>query len=957
MDNKVTHDASKCIKPTLPFLSALPSGMHSPIEVEEDKDNEEDKQLMQLKTPPAVPESGMHSPIKVETVGEDEDEDELIELIGSKPSIKVQAARKGSSRDNESDEQRNKRREKDRLNKQKRRREKGCKEQRTADKLRKKSSRADASDEASNLRRTADNERKIADRANASEEASNLRRIADNGRKIADRANASEEASNLRRIADNGRKIADRANASEEASNLRRTARNEQTRLDRANASVAASNERRRTEDNVRKRLVRGTETPGDFARRQEANNESQRAAREQVQDTVRSKVVDFSTLETGPDSNFQAFEQNPEVAAMLWHVNSGFNQFNGVENLTEDDPQLKQKVVEEILAQKLSNEEKDALINDYLHAMGRGGYNGEKFGLPLHCPHRSGGPKEGRDAPILTCGSCGVKEVERGRTQFFEISLDLLDVLTLSELQLQKLDDLRELPHLKIAVDDIGTTKDVDLSKLPSVYIREDGCTILNLHPEFVHKDDGQNECTFLCLQCKTSAVDGEKIPSRSIASGVDFGDYHRIGLTTPNAYEVAMLARIRHYHNVVKIQPNGGASSRADYSRSRIKGHSILFEHDAPQLANLALMFQNETNEAIKESLSDYITLHFVGPENELDKLAMDTFGSSAISARAFVIHQWLSVLQRVNKYYKDDAPVPTLESLQVVMEECNKNIVASAIRISDRASLNTEQLIGDDVARVRTQEQVQGRGESSTSHHASQAHTQSGSEEDAFTYSSVGKKHKKPAPNTDDSSIPGDDNEAEHKTDTTDFLEQAAEAFGFNVDHQDWKSQRQKDPMNEFTNFSFCLAGAFPHVFMFGESYDVQEDRQNSALYKQEIRHLLLQYSGIPGTCRELIFYLFDQAQRFSNIRGMAAKVKGNPHRPSKTMQPWSILKSSRQSSKMPSRIQQAKQPKRSYLKLFLFWMLLVAKLSAVPLNIMNQLQRLRPCHNDMSLGLYF
>jgi hypothetical protein len=115
---------------------------------------------------------------------------------------------------------------------------------------------------------------------------------------------------------------------------------------------------------------------------------------------------------------------------------------------------------------------------------------------------------------------------------------------------------------------------------------MQDDGL-VLNLHPEFVHKDKGQNEFTFLCHHCKTSAVDGEKIPSRSIASGVDFGDYHRIGLTAPNAYEVAMLARIRHYHNVVKIQPNGGNGSRSDYSRSKIKGHSILFEHDAPQLA----------------------------------------------------------------------------------------------------------------------------------------------------------------------------------------------------------------------------------------------------------------------------------------------------------------------------------------------------------------------------------
>ena len=54
-------------------------------------------------------------------------------------------------------------------------------------------------------------------------------------------------------------------------------------------------------------------------------------------------------------------------------------------------------------------------------------------------------------------------------------------------------------------------------------------------------------------------------------------------------------------------------------------------------------------------------------------------------------------------------------------------------------------------------------------------------------------------------------------EYKTDTTNFLEEAPRAFGC-----------EQDPVNEFTHFSFCLAGAFPHVFMFGESYDAQEDR---------------------------------------------------------------------------------------------------------------------------------
>ena len=53
--------------------------------------------------------------------------------------------------------------------------------------------------------------------------------------------------------------------------------------------------------------------------------------------------------------------------------------------------------------------------------------------------------------------------------------------------------------------------------------------------------------------------------------------------------------------------IQPNGGTSSRADYLQCKIKSHNLLFEHDASQLANLALMHQNETIDVIKKPLLD--------------------------------------------------------------------------------------------------------------------------------------------------------------------------------------------------------------------------------------------------------------------------------------------------------------------------------------------------------------
>jgi hypothetical protein len=284
--------------------------------VEEDEDDDNDEQHQQL--PPATPKEPGKNYLQTHTV--------FMEPI-SEPLIQVKATRKRSSRDNESEEQRKKRLERDRLNKQKRRR--------------------DASDEASNKRHTADNERKRHSLANATDEISNQRRTADNERKRSSLANATDEISNERRTRENERKQHSRINASDEVSNERRTA------------------------DSVRKRLAHATETPDDTIRRQEGNNKSMHRAREQERDTVQSKVVDFSTLEMVQDSNFHAFEQNPEVAAMLWHVNSGFYRFNGIENLTEDDPDLKQKVIDEVLAEKLSNVEKEALINDYLYAMG----------------------------------------------------------------------------------------------------------------------------------------------------------------------------------------------------------------------------------------------------------------------------------------------------------------------------------------------------------------------------------------------------------------------------------------------------------------------------------------------------------------------------------------------------------------------------------------------------------
>ena len=164
------------------------------------------------------------------------------------------------------------------------------------------------------------------------------------------------------------------------------------------------------------------------------------------------------------------------------------------------------------------------------------------------------------------------------------------------------------------------------------------------------------------------------------------------------------------------------------------------------------------------------------------------------------------------------------------------------------------------------------------------------------------------------------------------TIQLLEQTGRAAGMNVNsevYRWYRSERNKLPVNEFDDPEFCLTGAFPHIFMYGISYyrQIQEDedlydgnpdsddhhdsnadtdnedyspieflseaedgdnhdtdskpsKRHSFSLPSINRHLLRQYTTIPATSRELIFYLFDQYQRRSVTKTLYSKVKDDP-----------------------------------------------------------------------------
>ena len=549
----------------------------------------------------------------------------------------------------------------------------------------------------------------------------------------------------------------------------------------------------------------------------------------------------------------FHSFEQDPEEAVMLWHLNSGSLRFSDV-NGDLNDAAVRERLANEIHDEILTVEEQDNLVGDFLLRQGRGGYN---------AAYR-------QECSIKSCGACGKHEAERNGLEYVESHLSQLGILKLNEEQRERFQQECSALPLMLPIDDLGELKEFHVWKLRSIYAWEN--SLYFLHPELIHQvkvdEHRLMPATYLCKTCNAAVNDGQ-IPSNSLASGVDFGDCSRLPLLTrPNQMERAIIAKLRHYYTIVKVQPNGQPGwSRSDYTHSAIRGHAILFEHDAPKVAASSLLS--------REHMQNAIGLHFLGPDGYMDQLIQNTLGTSFILGRAYVIYQWLAILNDINWMYENEYQLPAFEDLKQVIKECNEHIVKTAVRVTNADTLRAEAHIGDDVAKVRTTTSNHNREETASDRIDSDV---------ALTFSLV--------TNVDKTGNAHEDQPKHNSVDhaTVAVLRAAANVLEVDVDGDDLRddcgheeedehrpeSMRSRDPVTIYGRSDYALAAAFPDVFLYGSAYG----REVGILSKSQTEHLLLQFTNVPATCRELIFYLFDQQQIVSNILGVSAKVKSDP-----------------------------------------------------------------------------
>ena len=662
---------------------------------------------------------------------------------------------------------------------------------------------------------------------------------------------------------------------------------------------------KRRETNRSARREARGDRTREEISEDRTHNCISRRVARCQERHGKLKQRLTFETLEFPSDGkdHLYHFESDPEASAILYHINSGGNKFRTTETILgnariEERGDLTTEEIEMIAADinqdVLTEDEVTELLERYLSYQGREveGTISSIDGLP-----------DSKDAHILACGMCGIASVNGryGKRCTTTPLSELPHCIALNESERATYVQSKNDSSLKLPVDDKGNEATFDVYKLKSCYESKILHKTYHIHPEFVHMTVGDKysgagkvECTTLCHACSAWALASKreagtsKPPENSIAAGLDFGDPRRLGLADPTVPELILIAKARHFHNVIKVQSNHEVQGRSDYTKNKLRAGNIAFRQDAPIIAAIALAYQD-----IWERFRKSLTIELVGPEGKQEKLARRAKMQTLLQGRAYVVYQWLAVLQSVHLGYKNDPKLGTSDFAQFSrdLKSCCEKLIDDAVRVTDESSLRTETMVGEDVSQVRTK--IITRAESKQLKKMSQSkETQT---QMAMSYALVANTSdmlNEVTFGTEEISE-GARERVKQRLDKQcekrfEELKQIAEAFnvdlpepptaGDNTNEDEphrWKSERDAEPLNEFEEMQELLVSAFPTVFMFGITY-----KNDSLMNPKQMEHLLLQYTNSAATNRELLFYLFDCQSRHKILHNLSAKIKKDP-----------------------------------------------------------------------------
>jgi hypothetical protein len=317
--------------------------------------------------------------------------------------------------------------------------------------------------------------------------------------------------------------------------------------------------------------------------------------------------------------------------------------------------------------------------------------------------------------ASLFSCAACGYRIRERSgkrrpvRYVRYRLGSDELLPLKYSDEQEKTVRGLQKYYRENPVVvpfwneeTESGDTRRIEPWRVRSMY-ESTKHGLYHLHPELVDVNDSGIESVLLCPYCSDSVknVDADplkRVPKFSIASGIDFGYYKRVGLTEPNLHEEVILGRVRAVIASYKIKSN--MCGCRNMMRDKLQCNAILFcQEEFEKLSNML----NGQEMFDEKGLDLLLQIFLLDDKGQLDNLIRMAHGRADIMARPIVMVEWITVLIHVHIYYKD-LQVPSWGEIIRRINRSNERILKDAVRVDGIQMNEVERNIGVDVAHVQ-------------------------------------------------------------------------------------------------------------------------------------------------------------------------------------------------------------------------------------------------------------
>ena len=524
---------------------------------------------------------------------------------------------------------------------------------------------------------------------------------------------------------------------------------------------------------------------------------------------------------------------------------------------------------------------------------------------------------------PLMACAACGVRDPARPPLE--PLTLDELESDHWLRYTADEKTELLAMPTVTL-MSVSGEQREVHLKLLRS-FFDSGNDNLFHVHPEPVEVDPESGEHKVNLCECcsKAAATPTGRPPTYTIAAGCNYGLPTRLGIDPPSAFEALVLADVRTYSLTAKVHVPGQWCA----ARTLLRGHMIAFVHDGPSvvsahfdearvasaLAHLQLVFVGSAGRQTRleqralaipdlrlrtSSLFNYLAIrHALHTPEGVSPPDVDAISALVRSAVDATVTNARHVPDDTAEVYAQPSDVANVRDVAWSDEHAQREIVPEQgqdVDDNDPAESNVlldpvgvfmqgvDSTVGkifadlaklidkttqDDCNTQNDKEQGDEGGEGEAPGEVGEQPDASPPEQDEPVAQEPRNERRKAGDGGVEGESPGEVG-GQPDASPAEQEEPAAEE----PRNKRRKVRRSAAPLNEFTENSTLLYGAFWHLFPLRTGI-----RGDGPLTPATRRHIFTQFHNEFAHSPQLLFLLADQVQRHAAARGVALRVQSD------------------------------------------------------------------------------